>query len=91
MISGLMCLVARRRMNYRGAVLGMIVMTYYLVVNLNPFMRESGKLLTYMLQDLFIEYFAILGVFFMIIANSTKERAEVQDPREVFQMQRMKQ
>ena len=45
-------------------------MLYYIVVNLNPFMRENIHML---MQDIFFEYFATVGIYLMIIANRTKE------------------
>jgi hypothetical protein len=68
-------LIARRRHNFRGGLIGMWTMLYYIVVNLNPFLRGSQEeVLSYLVQDLVTEYFAIIGVFLLIVANSKRDK-----------------
>ena len=64
-------------------------MTYYLITNLNPFLRKGETSISEVLEDLFIEQFSIIGSYLMMIAISTKERPPSEDPREIFRMQRM--
>jgi hypothetical protein len=53
----------------------MWTMLYYIIVNLNPFLRDSQEeVLSYLVQDLVTEYFAIIGVFLLIIANSKRDK-----------------
>ena len=68
----------------------MWTMLYYIIVNLNPFLRDSQEeVLSYLVQDMITEYFASIGVFLLIIANSKRgKRQEEEDPREVFRQQR---
>ena len=85
-----MCIFAKRSRNLWGAYIGLYTMLYYIVVNLNPFMRENIHIL---MQDIFFEYFATVGIYLMIIANSTKEshgEEETEDPKEMIRMQRLK-
>ena len=85
-----MCIFAKRSRNLRGAYIGLFTMLYYIVVNLNPFMRENIQML---MQDIFFEYFATVGIYLMIIANSMKDKdrdEETEDPKEMIRMQRIK-
>jgi choline kinase len=85
-----MCIFAKRSRNLRGAYIGLFTMLYYIVVNLNPFMRENIHML---MQDIFFEYFATVGIYLMIIANSMKDKdrdEETEDPKEMIRMQRIK-
>ena len=83
-------MIARRRHNYRGGLIGLWTMLYYIIVNMNPFLRDSkDRMLSYFVQDMVIEYFATIGVFLLIIANSKRGKSkEDDDPREVFRQQR---
>ena len=85
-----MCIFVKRSRNRRGAYIGVCTMLYYIIVNLNPFMRENIQML---MQDIFFEYFATVGIYLMIIANSTKEshgEEETEDPKDMIRMQRLK-
>jgi hypothetical protein len=90
LLSGLMCIFAKRSRNRRGAYIGLFTMLYYILVNLNPCMRDNIHVL---MQDIFFEYFATIGIYLMIIANSTKHKhgeEETEDPKEMIRMQRLK-
>ena len=85
-----MCIFAKRSRNLRGAYIGLFTMLYYILVNLNPFMRENIHALT---ESIFFEYFATIGIYLMIIANSTRHsygEEETEDPKEMIRMQRLK-
>jgi hypothetical protein len=64
-------------------------MLYYILVNLNPFMRKNFHSL---MEGIFFEYFTTIGIYLMIIANSTKHKHddETEDPKEMIRMQRLK-
>ena len=89
LLSGLLCIFAKRSRNLRGAYIGLITMLYYILVNLNPFMRKNFHSL---MEGIFFEYFATIGIYLMIIANSTKHKHddETEDPKEMIRMQRLK-
>jgi len=93
-VSGVFCFFANANLNYLGGWLGLIVMLFYILFNLNPFLAANNnhrpyKLLEEVMKSLFIEYLSILGVFIFIITNSTRGKHENirndrYDPREEF-------